>query len=141
MPLYNLAAIVDRQEGAEQVVSLALAYVNEADARQAAEEVARRMLAFYDVRMGDPTPLLANETRLGTVTTTATVYASETAGRYVALVEMRYPMPDNALRDLVTGEVVDDGGSVQASGMLIRALMNSVYNRSFTPIMVDWGAE
>ncbi len=144
-PIYSLAALVDRQEGAEQVVSLALTYASEDAAQQAAEEVARRMQTFYDINYEDTIPLLEDEARLGAVTTTAVVYASETARRYVALVEMRYPMPDNVRYSLATNEPVDEDSDemawVRASGQLIRALLHNIMMRSFTPIMVDWGLE
>lgn len=125
LPPYSLAAMADRQEGDFQVAMLAVAYLTEEDAAQAAEELTRRLAGFPANVEAPDTPLIEAETIGGSVDE-GRVYYSESADRWVALASIRYPLPTER----------DENGRLVQSGLAYRLWFNAYVRRAFTPLML-----
>lgn len=117
---YINAALVDKQEGSDQIAMLLVVYENEADAQAAAESLTESIANFAPPSMQTDTPIMADENINGSADEPS-VYFSESTGLWVAIASIRYPTPS------------DD--EVQ-SGLLFRAWIQAVYRREFTPLMV-----
>jgi len=94
LPLYQLAAIADRQEGDRQVAIVALLYTNAEDAQIAAPELMYRMSTFSDLMIRELTESLFD--LMPGMDYQSHVYTSEPSGLSVAVVEMRYDTPTEA---------------------------------------------
>jgi hypothetical protein len=120
---YALAVLADRQEGQDQVHLIGLVYPNAAVAGPAAEEVASRIRTFRLPQRPDETLV----ERFG-AQVSSRVYESETTGRAVAVVEVRYPLP---------AERIDpETGLFMTSGLMYRAWGQALMQRAFFPLVV-----
>lgn len=139
LPLYSAVVMADLQDGVDQVAMLALVYDDEATARAAADELTARLADYPIRRSQNPTPMveLVDGAHLGK----PNVYYSPGTGKYVALASVRYPMPDNVLVDMATGEPIAEGedaawtGYLQ-SGRLFRMWFDALLNRDFDILAV-----
>jgi hypothetical protein len=95
LPAYMLGALVDWQDGTDQVHNIVLVYANEADAQQAAAEVARRIpLHSAYPEYGKDQPLIDLAVSDYTIDPPQVVYDPD-ADQWLAIVAVRTPMPGN----------------------------------------------
>lgn len=127
LPPYSLFVFADRQEADQQVTVLALTYADEDSARQAAAEVADRLQNFPDTRSGNLAQPIIEAEAFGGVMVEPDVYHSEAADRYVALIRLAYPMPDNTPVD----------GRILPSGLLHHRLLRILADRMMMPLWVE----
>lgn len=120
---YALAVLADRQEDQDQVHLIGLVYPNAEVAENAAEELADRLRAFAPP--SQPDLVLVEEYGAAV---TPRVYTSESTGQAVALVEVRYPLPDE--------RIDPDNGMFITSGMVFRQWINALMRREFTVLVV-----
>jgi len=123
---YTLAALADRQEGSDQVHLIGLVYADAAQAQAAADEVATRIRTFGQPRA--PGDVLVE--RFG-AELTASVVESDSAGNAVALVEVRYPLPENRT-DPQTNQFI-------TGGLMYRTWANAIMQRAF-PVLTITGS-
>ena len=119
MPAADLVAILDGATPTEQVVTVALAYADEADAAAAADILPQRLATL---------PLLSREgtladllTEAGVTSVNGSVMPGGEGASAVARIEIRAPL---------AGDVPDsDGGGLATSSAVYRALVNLVMRR------------
>jgi hypothetical protein len=137
LPTYQLAALVDRQEGETQIAMIALVYASEESAQTAAQELTSRLASFSgEIVTGDPTPFASMID--GAQVNDGYVYASDEAGLYVAVASVSYPLPEE---NFSSGEAAAE----VAPGILYRRWMDSIFRRAFSPLwqitLPDWAVE
>lgn len=120
LPLYARLVLADRQEGPDQVHLIALVYPDAEVAAAAADEIAERIRTFAPPR--NPDFVLADQ--VGAEVTAYTVDHTPT-GLTVAVVEARYPLPE---------ERTDDNGLFISGGRLFKQWINALYQREFFPL-------
>jgi hypothetical protein len=120
---YALAVLADRQEDNDQVHLIGLVYSDAAQAAAAAEEMASRISSFVAPGTDEVAALQFN------AQISAWVYDSETTGQAVAVVEARYPFPDE--RTDPETQFFNPGG------LLYRAWVDALRQRGFYPLVVD----
>lgn len=130
LPAYSLAGVVDRQEGEFQVAMLAVAYLTEEDATQAAEELTNR-LASFPINVEQPNTLLIEDESISASIDEARVYYSEAADRWVAIAAIRYPLPAETA----------DSDRPAPSGVVYRLWFRAYVTRSFTLLTLDPAGE
>lgn len=97
LPTYTLGALVDWQEGPDQMHSIVLVYDNESDAQFAAEEVTWRIprqtayFMYYPVEQ----PLLEMDKAIEYTLEPAQAVYNPVADRWLAVATVRTPMPGN----------------------------------------------
>jgi hypothetical protein len=136
LPGYQLAALVDRQEGETQVAMIALVYASEESAQTAAQELTSRLATFSgEPETGDPTPFV--EVIDGAQVNEGYVYASDDSGLFVAVASVSYPLPEENF----------SSGQEQPiqPGIMYTRWMNSIFRRAFSPLwqvtLPDWAVE
>lgn len=132
LPPYELAALVDKQDGSDQLAMIVLVYGSEDDAIQAAVELTERLETFAPFSGGDE-PVLTRDSINGKMDE-PTVYFSEAAGKWAAIAAARYPMPDNERYD-ADGRPSEDG-MLRASGQVFRVWIQALFRREFTPLLI-----
>ncbi|MBZ0310356.1 MAG: hypothetical protein K8I82_30120, partial [Anaerolineae bacterium] len=126
LPPYELVALVDKQDGTDQLASMILVYDSEDDAKQAAVELTQRLATFVPISTPQQDPILENETIAGNMDEPM-VYYSEDSGKWAAIATARYPMPDNQ---------PDDDGRLRASGLVYRYWIQALFRRELTPLLI-----
>ena len=127
LPLYELAALVDRQHGNDQVAMMVLVYDNENSARSGAEELTSRIVSFSRLDLGQTEPMLDIPEIDGRVGGPSVFY-SEAADKWIAMATALYPIPEHV------------SPSETRSGLLFRFWVDSLYRRTLTPLVVDAGS-
>ncbi|MFC2105790.1 hypothetical protein ACFLS0_03465 [Candidatus Bipolaricaulota bacterium] len=121
LPQYLGTVLADHQEGDDQVHVIGLACDDIATARAAAEVLARRVEEFHPASSsGD---VLVD--RFGATVSTREIRQSED-GLAVAVVEARYPVPDD--------RTDPETGQYNTRGLLFRAWVRAILHREFTPL-------
>jgi hypothetical protein len=116
LPPYTLAVLADRQEGASQVLLIAVAYPDAETAQRASVELHKRVSGFDIGKMYEEWKVTVDDPH---------VYTSE-GSQYVAVVSLRYPLPPTA-----------DAGSkdpAPQAGIVFRRWINALYQRQFYPL-------
>jgi hypothetical protein len=128
LPTYAVGAIVDRQEGTEQVYSLVLVYTNEADAQQAAAEVVRRIPLHIAFDWGVSESLIDYILSEYTLDPPQVVHNPET-NEWLAIATIRVPMPDNT-------PSVECNNRICPTSLLLEAWVISMNRMSFFPVQL-----
>jgi hypothetical protein len=119
MPAADVIAVLDGATSTEQVVTIALAYADEADAVAAAEILPRRFEALPSLSTG--LPLAAMLTDLGVTSTTGRAIPGTAAMSPSAIVEVRAP--------LAGSDTDDHSGRLEPSSSLYRLFVDLVLQR------------
>ncbi len=136
LPPYELVALVDKQDGTDQLASIILVYDRQDDAKQAAVELTRRLETFVPISLRQQDPILENEAIAGKMDE-PTVYYSEDSGKWVAIATARYPIPEN-VRYTSEGQPAEAGesGMLRGSGLVYRAWIQALFRRELTPLLI-----
>lgn len=128
LPLYSAVAMVDWQDGPDQVAHLVLAYDNEADAQQAAEVVTRRIpeqSAF--ALIGENEPVL-DYIELDYTLEPGRVVYNAAADQWLAVTTLRVPLPGS--------EPDPEYGGIPSSGRIWWFWQALVKRYQFSPLVV-----
>ena len=120
---YQLAVLADRQEGQDQVNLIGLVYPDAVTAANAAEEVARRLNTLTERRSGE------NIVEQFGAQVSSYVYESESTGNAVAIIEARYPLPEDRI-DAETNEFI-------IGGLLYRFWTNEIQSSKFFLLLIS----
>lgn len=129
LPFYALGAIVDWQEGEDQVHSLVLVYNTEVNAQRAAEEVTWRIplqSAYLEWKVEEPLIDIAVDEY--TLDPPQAVHNPAT-NRWLAVATVRTPLPSNDPDPELDGRV-------QGSGKLIMLWFRSLLSATFSPVQI-----
>lgn len=129
LPPYTLGAIVDWQEGADQVHSIVLVYDTQSDAESAADEVTWRIpqqTAYLEWQIEQP--LLEVKDLTYTLDPSQTVY-NTMADRWLAVATVRSPLPGND-----PDPANDD--HIWASGRALLRWYRSWLSNTFSPVQL-----
>ncbi|MDJ0975242.1 MAG: hypothetical protein QNJ98_12330 [Planctomycetota bacterium] len=113
LPPYELACLADGQDGEDQAALIALVFATKDDAERGVDVLAERVTTFKPFRSKTPEPLV--ERVAGTIETHV---VKGVEGRRIAVVVIRYPLPENERR-----------------GRLFTYWTHAIMNREFLPIM------
>lgn len=129
LPYYPLGAMLDWQEGEDQVHGLVLVYDNEADAQRAAEEMTLRIpLQSAYLEWQTEEPLIDMAVDEYTLDPPQTVY-NPVADRWLAVATVRTPMPSN-------DPDPDNNDRIQGSGRLMAFWYRSMIAGYFSPVQI-----
>jgi hypothetical protein len=120
---FALAVLADRQEGQDQVHLIGLVYPDHASAEAAAQELARRISVFGFPQRPDEVIVEQFGAQV-----TASVYDSPDTNNAVAVVEVRYPLPEERINP--------DTGQFITVGQMYRFWVQAIMQRAFSPLWV-----
>lgn len=128
LPTYALAFFADTYDGEEQSALVGLVYDDAESAQSAATLLVDHLQMAGSMAAGRPYMELI-EDRGGKITG-ATVEADAATGKYVALLDIRYPAPSNEKQD----------GKYVASSLVFKLLIDSIYRRDATWLAASFDA-
>jgi len=129
LPPYTLGALVDHQDGPDQLHSIVLVYSSEADAQQAAAEVLKRIpLQNGSLETGDPTPFV-DLLETGYTLEPPQVVPNAETNLWLAVATVRVPLPGN--------DPDPETGKFLSSGRLLSLWYYSWMMRDFTPVLLS----
>ena len=126
LPMYSLAFFADTYDGEEQIALVGLVYDDEESAKIASALLVDHLQMAESMRMQRPFLEIIEE-RGGQITG-ATVETDAATGKFIALLDIRYPMPRNIKQD--TG--------YPASSLIFKLLIDSVYTRDASWLAADF---
>ncbi len=132
LPKYSLGALVDRQEGDEQVHSIVLVYGQEQDAQQAAAEVVKRIpLQSSYLWRNEDKPLIDYAVSEYTLESPQVIHDRD-AGRWLAVATVRVLMSNNNPFD----DPFPGADNISHSGRLLAVWYRSLTMGDFTPVLL-----